>query len=359
MATKLANAHTRAFALFGVTGVTGRLVLERALARGHRPTLIGRDQLALMRLAEPHGLEARQATLDDADSLRKAITGHQVVVNIAGPFKRTAEPLTRAALAVGVDYIDLNGELEPLQHLLEADDAARARGVVLVGGAGFGVAATDGLAMQVSDRLGGAEWVRLSIAVDSAFSSLAVAESTLDVLAGGGCEVERGMLKERRLARRRWVERKPDGTTIAFASAPLAELAAVRHITGAREVIAGVPMAPGQARVLAMIAPLLPALLKIRAVRRQMAAATGHAGGKTGKQSFTSRVWLEGGMGDARASALLEADEGYGVAADIAVLAVETLLAERPQPGAYTPAAAFGPGFIERSPGVRITHNPT
>jgi short subunit dehydrogenase-like uncharacterized protein len=55
----------------------------------------------------------------------------------------------------------------------------------------------------------------------------------------------------------------------------------------------------------------------------------------------------------------LEADEGYGVAADIAVLAVETLLAERPQPGAYTPAAAFGPGFIERSPGVRITHNPT
>jgi short subunit dehydrogenase-like uncharacterized protein len=291
--------------------------------------------------------------------LRQAIAGHRIVVNIAGPFKRTAAPLITAANAVGVDYIDLNGELEMLQHLLDADSVAKARGIVLIGGAGFGVAATDGLAMQISDRLGGSEWLRLSIAADSAFSSRAVAESTLAVLGQGGREVENGKLLKRRLARRRWVERTSDGASVAFASAPLAELAAVRQATGARSIIAGVQMAPGQARMLTVIAPLLPALLKIPAIRRQMASASGHAAGQMAKQAYTSRVWVSGGRGAARASALLEAGEGYHVAADIAVLTAEALLAQRPLPGAYTPATAFGPGFVERSSGVRVTYNPS
>jgi short subunit dehydrogenase-like uncharacterized protein len=357
VSAELVNLHSKSWALFGSTGVTGQLALEKALARGHRPTLVGRDLAKLNLQAKPHRLEVRHATLEDADSLRDAIAGHRVVLNVAGPFKRTAQPIINSSLANAIDYIDLNGELEVLQHLLDSSDAAAARGVVLVGGAGFGVAATDGLTLQVSERLGGAEWFRLSVASDVAFSSPAVANSTLEVVANGGWEVEDGNLVRRRLARWRWAERLSNGQQLAFASAPLAELAAVRHATGARWIQSGVPASAGL--LLSLIAPLLPALLKLSLVRKCIVAASGHSAGSNSCGNHISRVWVEGGKNKQKASALLEAGEGYALAAEIGVLAVEALLANRPAPGAYTPATAFGPDFITKADGVRITHSRT
>ena len=118
MSAELASVHSKSWALFGSTGVTGQLTLEKALARGHRPTLVGRDLARLKLQAKPHRLEVRHATLEDVGSLRDAIAGHSVVLNVAGPFKRTAQPIINSALANAIDYIDLNGELEVLQDLL-------------------------------------------------------------------------------------------------------------------------------------------------------------------------------------------------------------------------------------------------
>jgi S1-C subfamily serine protease len=53
MPEKLAHAHEKPWAFYGATGVTGRMILERALCRGHRPTLIGRDQSKLDTLTGP------------------------------------------------------------------------------------------------------------------------------------------------------------------------------------------------------------------------------------------------------------------------------------------------------------------
>jgi saccharopine dehydrogenase (NAD+, L-lysine-forming) len=357
MPAQLATAHARTWALFGATGMTGRMVLARTLAKGHHPDLLGRDSPALAALARETGLSARPVRLDDTQTLVDELEGRPLVLNVAGPFTRTGEPLIQAAMAAGADYIDLNGELPALERLLALDEEARQAGMALIGGAGFGVAATDGLAAQVSERLGGAVWLRLGVAADSAFSSPAVGESTLAVLAGGGFEVEGGELVPRAIARRRWRIRLPDGGRLTFASAPLAELAAVHRATGASAIVAGAPIGSPQAAVLSALAPLLPRLLRIPAVRRRLAAAGGHAGASGAPAARVSRVIVEGGKGGRKAAALLEGGEGYALAADIAALAIEALLAERPPPGAYTPATAFGPNFISRAPGVRITHD--
>ena len=132
-------------------------------------------------------------------------------------------------------------------------------------------------------------------------------------------------------------------------------LAAVRHATGARRIQAGVPMVAGLA--VSLIAPLLPLVLKFSPMRKFMVAASGHSAGSHVSGSHTSRVWVEGGKGNQQASALLEAGEGYALAAEIGVRAIEALLAKRPAPGAYTPATAFGADFIARVDGVRITHS--
>jgi len=355
MSEELANAHKTGWLLFGATGVTGRLILKAALSRGHRPVLAGRNLAALQALAGPHGLDTVQASAEDRLALGRALSGHRLVLNAAGPFAVTASPLMEAALAAGIDYIDVNGELGPLQQLLQLDAKARARGTVLVGGAGFGVAATDGLAAQVSERLGGAKRLRIAVAADSAFASPAVAESTLAVLAGGGYEIEGLVLARSRLGRLRWRERLQDGGKLAFASAPLADLVAAARVTGAAEVVAGVPMPAAQARVLATLSPIIPSLLKAGPIRRLMARIGGHSGAARENGTFTSRVWVEGERDGRRVLGRLEAGEGFALAAELAVLAVEALAAARPLPGAYTPARAFGAKFIEKASGVRIT----
>jgi hypothetical protein len=150
------------------------------------------------------------------------------------------------------------------------------------------------------------------------------------------------MLRARPVARQRWVEHLADGNQIAFASAPLAELAAVRHATPATRIVAGVPMALAQAVVLSVMAPILPALLKVKAARRRIVTAGGHASTVPSKAPFQSRVWVSGRRGKQTAAAQLESGEGYTLAAEIAVLAIEAYQTQRPRPGAHTPATACG-----------------
>jgi saccharopine dehydrogenase (NAD+, L-lysine-forming) len=355
MSIELANAHPKPWALYGATGVTGRLILGRALARGHRPALIGRDPARLAALAAPHGLETVVANLTDAPALAAALAGRALVLNAAGPFRLTGGPVLRAALAAGADYLDVSGELNSLLELVELDAEARGRGVVLVGGAGFGVTASDGLALKLSQALGGATRLRLSIMAGSAFNSPAVGESVVDGVGGGGREIEGGQLVRRNLARRRWRESLPDGGHVAFASAPLAELAAARRATGAADILAGLPMPTGQALAVSVIAPLLPALLTLPPVRRAMSGAGGHTAGKSVKTEHRSRVWVEAERDGRVLRGRLDAGEGFAAAADIAVHAIETMLSARPAPGAYTPATAFGPDFIAGVAGVTLS----
>ena len=63
--------------LYGATGYTGQLILERCLARGLTPVLAGRSD-AVQALAEAHGLEARVVGLADPARLRQALAGIQV-----------------------------------------------------------------------------------------------------------------------------------------------------------------------------------------------------------------------------------------------------------------------------------------
>ena len=358
-ATTDASRRPDTWALYGATGVTGRLVLERALAAGLRFRLIGRDPGRLHASAGLHGLETAVADLENAAALEAALNGCWALVNVAGPFVRTAAaaPLAEACLRVGVDYLDLSGELASLRRLLDMDAAAREAGVALVGGAGFGIAATDSLARRVSETLGGAERLRISVAADSGLTSATVADSTLEVLAGGGYEVINGRLVQRRLARLRWQETVPGGEVLAFASAPLADLVGALRATGAREVVAGVPMPAAQARVVTAIAPLLPLLLRIPAARRRLASTGGHAAAGARDTAHRSRAWVQGRRGNRTLALMLEGGEGFAVAADLVIHALRTHVARRPVPGAHTPATAYGARWLDDLPGVRVTES--
>ncbi|NRQ30260.1 NAD(P)H-binding protein [Nonomuraea sp. NN258] len=121
-------------AVYGATGHTGRFVVAELLRRGFTPIASGRDAARLESLAkEWDGLEVRPASVDDPDSLDRALAGAAAVINAAGPFAVTAGPVVEAALRAGIPYVDVAAEIEANAAMFAGyADAAREAGVPVV-----------------------------------------------------------------------------------------------------------------------------------------------------------------------------------------------------------------------------------
>ena len=85
--------------VYGASGYTGAQIARRAVERGLRPTLAGRNPDRVRAVAEPLGLPWRAVALDDRAGLEVLLSEHAVVLNAAGPFARTSEPSLQACLA--------------------------------------------------------------------------------------------------------------------------------------------------------------------------------------------------------------------------------------------------------------------
>ena len=105
-----------ALAILGVTGFTGRLVLDEARRAGLEVRLVGRRREALEELAGA-GEEVRVADARDEAALRDAFDGASVVASLAGPFLELGLAPVRAAAAAGAHYLDTSGEQEWVARL--------------------------------------------------------------------------------------------------------------------------------------------------------------------------------------------------------------------------------------------------
>jgi saccharopine dehydrogenase-like NADP-dependent oxidoreductase len=120
-------------AVFGAYGHTGRFVVAELVERGFVPVLSGRDAGKLEAPARETGLEARTASVDDPDSLDRALAGAAAVINCAGPFASTTAPVIEAALRSGIPYLDVAAELEAnIDTFAHFADRARKAGAVIV-----------------------------------------------------------------------------------------------------------------------------------------------------------------------------------------------------------------------------------
>jgi short subunit dehydrogenase-like uncharacterized protein len=129
--------------IYGATGFTGTLIAKELVARGLQPILAGRGSARLQARAQLHRLPQRTAALDDARALRDMLDGVDVLLNAAGPFRKTAPPLLEVCLERGVHYLDVSGEFAVFEALASRGAAAKQRGIMLLPGIGFDVVATD------------------------------------------------------------------------------------------------------------------------------------------------------------------------------------------------------------------------
>src|SRR5687767_5630409 len=142
-------------AILGVTGFTGRLVLQEARRAGLPVRLVGRRQEALNALARP-GEEVRVADVRSLGALREAFAGAAVVASCAGPFLELGLAPVEAAIAEGAHYLDSTGEQAFVARLHErlAGPAATA-GVVVMPAFGFDYVPGDLAARLAAEQVDG------------------------------------------------------------------------------------------------------------------------------------------------------------------------------------------------------------
>jgi short subunit dehydrogenase-like uncharacterized protein len=338
--------------LYGAYGATGRLILDEALRRGHRPLLAGRDREQLEALGNATGLHTVHLQLDDAAALRTALSGVCCVLLAAGPYYVTGKFMRAACLDAGCSYLDVNGELEDFGAALACDAEARAAGIGIIPGAGYGVVFAECLAAHVAQRLPDATWLRLSLATQTAGSSRGANLSRGAVILAGGREIHNGSLCKRALAFSSWRSPGAEVPGTRFAAAPMAELLAAQRSTGIPNIVAGIPLSRAAALMMRIAGPLLGRLMTrfaSRASTKAEAEPTAEA-----IAAMRSRVWAEAGNErGGRVAAMLETGEGYRAAAAAAVSAMELQLQE-PRIGALTPVQAFGASLALRVRGTYI-----
>jgi short subunit dehydrogenase-like uncharacterized protein len=110
----------------------------------------------------------RAASIDDPAALDRALAGAVAVINCAGPFLDTAEPLITAALRARVHYIDVTAEQQAvLDAFVHHADAAREAGVTVLPGMAFYGGLADLLATAALGDWPDADRIEVGVALDS------------------------------------------------------------------------------------------------------------------------------------------------------------------------------------------------
>jgi short subunit dehydrogenase-like uncharacterized protein len=312
--------------LLGAAGNSGRLIAADLAARGLSVRLAGRRRGPLEDLGRALSAggaapaDVSTVELSDAASLAGAIAGAGLVLSTIGPFARQAGPVIDACLAAGVSYVDIANEWAAVRGLLDRGDQARARGVTLVTGAGFGPAATETLVLRLAGQLATIpDLVRVAAAAEVTQRSDGVRQTIQESLAEGVALTYRdGQLVREALGR--------GATVLAFGGAqrqmlpgPVGDLETARLASGAGNVVAYItdPAAPG-----------------------------------SGTGSWT---WAEAVGPDGQTlTAELRAGEGVRATAAIAAETARRVLAGA-RPGAWTPGQLFGADLVTDATGAEVT----
>ncbi|GFE76980.1 trans-acting enoyl reductase family protein [Novosphingobium sp. TCA1] len=158
--------------IYGATGYTGRMAAANAKAAGVDVILAGRpqDEEKLAALAAERDADYRLFAVDDVPARERALTDIAVLLNCAGPFMRTAEPLMQACLASGTHYLDIAAELDSYRLAERYDQDAQAAGVMLLPGSGGSVAMLGCLAGHAAKRVANPRKLSIALHVAGGFS---------------------------------------------------------------------------------------------------------------------------------------------------------------------------------------------
>lgn len=345
---------TASLLIYGATGYTGQLIARHAAGEGLQPVVAGRSAPKVGALACALGLEGRTFTLEDRVAIERNLEGMACVLNVAGPFSRTAQPLIEACLQTGTHYLDVTGEIDVFELAASRDAAARAAGIMLLPGVGFDVVPSDCLAAMVAAEL--VEPVSLEIGI----------------LALGGAS--QGTMKTAvesigaptRVRREGKIVSRPAGSvtrSFDFGRGPRAavamswgDVATAYYSTGVPNITVYFPARP--VSTLLHVARWLGPVLRTRPLQAVLKRAIEllPAGPSEEKREKGISILVAEAVdsGGQRARARLQTPNGYTLTYLAAVDIARRVLGGEWQPGFQTPSLAYGARYVLTLPGCRL-----
>jgi len=337
--------------IYGANGYTGELIAREAVRRGLKPVLAGRSREKIEGLARALGLESRGFRLDDAAQAARQIESHSLVLNCAGPFSATAQPMMEACIQARAHYLDITGEIPVFEFAQTLDAQARTAGVVVCPGVGFDVIPTDCVAVALKSALPDATHLALGFDSRSGLSP-GTAKTSVEGLAQGGKVRREGKIVAVPLAYR--VRRidfgngEKDAMTI-----PWGDVSTAYHSTGIPNIEVFIPGSPAMianARRANWIRPFL-GLSFVQNLIKARIARTVKGPSEDQRAQMPTFVWGEarnarGAMNVAR----IRTANGYSLTITGSLAAVEHLMKNTPAGGAYTPSKLMGADLVTRLP---------
>src|ERR1700736_3302312 len=312
-------------AVFGATGYTGRFVLRELLRRDITPVAIARTPAALSSAEFPESeVVRRQATIDDSSSLDVALGGAHAVINCAGPFVDTAEPVVSAALRAGIHYVDVAAEQLSIAKTLERfDEPARKAGVAVVPSMAFFGGLGDLLATAAMGDWNASDSIDVMVGFDR-WHPTPGTRNTIARNSKGNLCVTNGQLAEVSSPppKRRWKFAEPVGDQDVI-ELPFAEILLIsRHLKTTELHTYLTQVAVGD-----VLSPATPSPKAVDAMGRS-------------EQNFSLEVVVAGGRERRRATA--RGRDSCGVSSPLVCEAVQRLLrGEFRSVGAHAPGAIF------------------
>ena len=336
--------------IYGAYGYTGELISRAAVERGFDPVLAGRNPDRLHALGTE--LDCRSRCFDLSDDIGAQLAGIDVVLNCAGPFEETAEPLVDACLDRRVDYLDITGELAVVERLARWDDEATAADVTLLPGVGYDVVPTDSLAAHLHDRLPEATHLSLAIAADGSLSG-GTLKTLISGLGSGGAVRADGRLRHIPSGSKHRVVDFGSGTQTVV-SMPWADLSTAYETTGVPNIAVYVALPEPVQHALRLGRPLEGLLTTDPAQRLLTGFVDRFVDGPSEANRDTNQtvIWGEAWSEETgeTAESLLRTPDPYAVTVEAALACVERL--DAAPAGFTTPASAFGPDLVLSLPGV-------
>lgn len=341
--------------IYGAYGYTGKLITELAVKKGLHPILAGRDETKTHSLAEKYQLSWKSFTLENQPKLLSILQDIDILMNVAGPYSKTATHLVNACIAAKTHYLDVTGEIEVFEWIASKNEAAQKAGITLLPGCGFDVVPSDCLAAILKTKMPDATHLSLAFKGVSSFSR-GTALTMLENVHKGGKIRENGIIKEVSSAHKTREVFLKNKNRLAV-SIPWGDVSTAFYSTGIPNII--VYMATNAQMIKGMKMTRyfgwfvgMPFIQNILASRIK---ATIDGPSETNRKNEKSYLWgeVKNRVGN-RLELYLETPEGYQLTALTAVKIIQKLAKEPISTGFLTPSKAFGEEFILEIPNTQL-----
>ncbi|KAI0904960.1 hypothetical protein F4823DRAFT_165147 [Ustulina deusta] len=321
--------------IYGATGYTGRIACQHANSLGLRVVLGGKSRDKLAELAAQLAATYLMFSVDDPEAIASALKDIEVLLNCAGPFGKTAEPLMVACIEQGVHYLDVSAELFSYQVAEKLDEKARRCGVMLLPGCGGSVAMLGCLVLHALQSVEQAVSIDVALCVAGPMSR-GSAITARDSLSPECLQRREGSLVQQDINDTQQFDFDDGNGAVSCLPVTLPDLITIWKSTGVFNIRTFV-------RVSADSFPTVDlAALPDGPTAEQREASPYHAAvAVTARDGTTKR-------------AVLHTVNGYTFTGIASVEAAKSVLTGEVKGGFQTPAVVFGKDFVERVTGSRI-----